>query len=74
VALCWPACRDAGRVYGTPKKNRSGRRGQMVKVILQRAGAKVIEVRFPGGAHGIAAAASSFTCTNFSQASAQRAL
>ena len=38
------ARRDAGRLYGTPKKNRSGRRGQMVKVLLQRAGLKVIEV------------------------------
>lgn len=38
-------CRDAGRLYGTPKKNRSGRRGQLVKVVLQRAGVKVIEVR-----------------------------
>lgn len=48
-------------MYGTPKKNRGGRRGQMVKVLLHRAGVECIEVRLCRGGgcgeHATAAAA-----------------
>jgi hypothetical protein len=42
--LCCP-CRDAGRLYGTPRKNRGGRTGQLVRAVLQKAGVVVYEVR-----------------------------
>ncbi|WIA37689.1 hypothetical protein OEZ86_014580 [Tetradesmus obliquus] len=36
--------REARSLYGTPKKNRAGSSGQLVRAVLQKAGVKVFEV------------------------------
>jgi hypothetical protein len=45
--MLYCTCRDAGRLFGTPKKNRAGRVGQLVRAVLRKAGVAVYEVSRP---------------------------